>query len=233
MSDNLSLLQSASEELLAGLKKSANEAGFDAGIDLDFYLEEFPAAINESLEGVTQIREIVRAMKDFSHPGEKERVPVDINRLIESVSTVARNEWKYVAELDLDLDPDLNVVECDSQSINQVLLNMIVNAAHAIEDKYSKIGGLGKLSISTRQLDGCAQICVEDSGKGMSAKILKQVFNPFFTTKEVGKGTGQGLAIAYRIIAEEHDGQIDVTSEPGQWTRFTIRLPNTAVEEAA
>ena len=194
--------------------------------DVDYLLEELPLALNQSKDGLNQIKKIVRAMKDFSHPGD-EMEAVDINQAIQSTVTVARNEWKYVAEVELDLYADLPKVICVPSAFNQVILNLIVNSAHAIGDvaQAQERNEKGRIRIMTSVRGNTAIIEVEDSGCGMPEDIRKKVFDPFFTTKEVGKGTGQGLAIAHRVITERHNGTISVRSEPGVGTRFTICLP--------
>ena len=174
---------------------------------------------------VGRVTKIVRAMKEFSHPSQA-KTPVDLNAAIQSTLTVASNEWKYVAELNTDFDPALPLVTCLPGEFNQVILNIIVNAAHAITDVVGEASGeKGVITITTRKLDGCAEICIADTGKGMPKDVKARIFDPFFTTKEVGKGTGQGLSIAYNVVVEKHAGTITVDSVSGQGTTFTIRLP--------
>lgn len=209
-------------ELIDKLLESA------ASTDIDFILEELPEALDQSAQGVEQIKRIVLAMKDFSHPGE-EREFADLSKAIRSTVTVARNEWKYLADMQLELDENLPPVPCVISSVNQALLNLIVNAAHAI-DEASPDGTKGKISIRTFADDSDAFIEIRDSGCGMSEEIREKVFDPFFTTKMVGKGTGQGLAIAYQVIVERHGGSINVDSEPGMGSCFTIRLPLSDAE---
>ena len=196
-----------------------------AKVDLDFLLEEMPVALQQSRDGLEQIKKIVRAMKDFSHPGD-DMEAVDVNHAIESTATVARNEWKYVAELELNLDPDLPRVICVPSALNQVILNLIVNSAHAIGDVVrDRNGEKGQIRIRTEVRGSDALIEVADTGCGIPRDICDRIFDPFFTTKEVGKGTGQGLAIAHSVITERHNGSINVSSEPGHGTTFTIELP--------
>ncbi|MFH0945073.1 MAG: PAS domain S-box protein [Planctomycetota bacterium] len=210
-------------ELVAGLREAIDE------VDTEYMSEEVPAAIRQSLEGVTHVTRIVRAMKEFSHPGGAEMEMSDLNRAIESTVTVSRNEWKYVADLETDLDPDLGPVSCLPGELNQVFLNMIVNAAHAIaETKAKDDSSHGKIRISTRQIGDEAEIRITDTGAGMPEGVKAKIFDPFFTTKEVGKGTGQGLSIAHNVITKKHGGTITVESEPGKGTIFTITLPMAA-----
>ena len=193
-------------------------------IDIEYLIEEAPNAINQSLEGIERVTTIVRSMKDFSHPGSNQKELININDAIESTMTVCRNEWKYDAELITDFDPTLTAVPCYVGEFNQVILNIIVNAAHAIHDERGNSEKLGTINIATRQQDEFAEIRIQDDGAGMPEDVRKRIFEPFYTTKGVGKGSGQGLAIAYSVIVDKHHGTIDVDSEPGKGTTFTIRL---------
>jgi len=236
VADNLTFLSQAVTEILPGRdsENSANDSDAvppQSPVDLEFYAQELPSAIDQSIDGMTQIKKIVRAMKDFSHPGGDSKEPVDLNQLIESVTTVSRSEWKYIAEVSLDLDSSLAPVTCAGSAINQVVLNMIVNAAHALESKFTD-GSLGNIGISTKHCGDHVEIRIADNGEGISADNLSSIFNPFFTTKEVGKGTGQGLSIAHRIVTEEHGGLLDVESVPGEGTTFIISLPMAELEVA-
>ena len=202
-----------------------------AEADLDYLMEEIPKAIDQSLEGIERVAKIVRSMKEFSHPSGEKKQPVDLNKAIETTVTVARNEWKYVSEVETDLDASLPLVPCHAGDINQVILNMIVNAAHAIGTVVDDGGAeKGKIRIRTRQVGDHAEISISDTGMGMPEEVRSRVFDPFFTTKEVGKGTGQGLAISHNVIVRKHGGHIAVKSEPGKGTTFTIRLPLTPVD---
>ncbi len=192
---------------------------------LDYLRGEVPKAIEQLLSGVDHVAGIVRAMKDFSHPGPVEKTPTDINHAIENTALVSRNEWKYVAELTTELDPDLPVVPCFGGEFNQVVLNLIINAAHAIAEVHKDSGRLGRIHITTRQAGEFAEILVSDTGCGIPKAIQAKVFDPFFTTKPVGKGTGQGLAIAHSVIVQRHGGSVRLESEPGKGTTFIIRLP--------
>ena len=150
---------------------------------------------------------------------------MNLNAAIESTATVARNEWKYVAELTMDLDPALPPVPCLVGEFNQVILNMIVNAAHAIVEMVKDTANKGHITISTRGDADWVEIRIRDTGAGIPEAIQHKIFDPFFTTKEVGKGTGQGLAIARSVIVDKHAGTIALESEVGKGTTFTIRLP--------
>ena len=194
-------------------------------IEVDYLAEEVPSAISQSLEGVERVSKIVRSMKDFSHPGTDNLENVDLNNAIESTINVSRNEWKYVAEMVTEFDSTLTVVPCFLGELNQVILNMIVNAAHAIKDSRNETDPLGTITISTKLNDNDVEIRISDSGCGMTEDVRKRIFDPFFTTKGVGKGTGQGLAIAYAVIVDKHKGKVSVESEPGKGSMFIIRLP--------
>ncbi len=195
-------------------------------IDLGFIREEIPPAIEQTLEGAQRVADIVRAMKEFSHPGSDEKSMVDLNKAIQSTITVARNEWKYVAEMETDFDADLPLVPCLPGDFNQVILNLIVNAAHAIADVVGDgAEEKGLISIRTCRNDGWVEIRVSDTGTGIVEENRGRIFDPFFTTKEVGRGTGQGLAISHAVIAEKHGGEIRFETEIGKGTTFIIQLP--------
>jgi signal transduction histidine kinase len=193
--------------------------------DIAYLSEEIPKAIRQSLEGVERVTGIVRAMKEFSHPGTKEKEPIDINRAIENTLTVSRNAWKYVADVVTAFDPSLPLVPCLPGEFNQVVLNIIVNAAQAIAEKDGTSAEKGNIRVSTFNRDRWAEISISDNGPGIPEEIRSHIFDPFFTTKEVGKGTGQGLAIARSIIVDKHHGEIALDTVPGEGTTFTIRLP--------
>ena len=195
-------------------------------IDLAYLTDEIPKAIRQTLEGVERVRVIVQAMKEFSHPGTKEKTPINLNKAIQNTITVARNEWKYVAEMASDFDPSLPLVSGLPGELNQVILNMIINAAHAIADVVGDGSkGKGTITLSTRQDGNWAEIRVSDTGTGIPENIRSRVFDPFFTTKKVGKGTGQGLTISHSVIVDKHGGTIHFDTEMGKGTTFIIRLP--------
>jgi len=210
----------ASTELADELKAALEEA------DFDFLREEIPRAIEQSLSGIDRVRKIVQSMKEFSHPGSEGMTSHDINRAIESTITVASNEWKYVAEVETDFDPALPAISCLPGAVNQVVLNMIVNAAHAIADVVDRgEKGKGTITIRTRQSGEHVEISISDTGTGIPEGTRDRVFDPFFTTKEVGKGTGQGLSIAHGVVVKKHGGTLDFETQVGTGTTFVIRLP--------
>jgi PAS domain S-box-containing protein len=194
-------------------------------VDLGYLRGELPKATEQSLEGVARVSKIVNAMKEFSHPESEEKVMADLNRAIESTVAISRNEWKYVADLELDLDPGLQSVPCHPGAINQVVLNLIVNAAHAIGEVVGHSGDKGRITVRTRSEGPWAVIQVEDTGAGIPEAIQTRIFDPFFTTKGVGKGSGQGLAIARSVVVDKHGGTLGFDTQPGQGTLFTVRIP--------
>ncbi|GAB3129125.1 PAS domain-containing sensor histidine kinase [Novispirillum itersonii] len=198
-------------------------SGIVNGMDLDFVREEAPLALEQTLEGISSVSRIVLAMKEFSHPSLKDPVPFDLNRNIENTVTISRNEWKIVATVDLDLDPAMPPVTGLPGDLNQVFLNMVVNAAHAIEDAHKP--DIGVIRIRTRRTDDLVTVSIADTGCGIPEENLSKIFEPFFTTKDVGRGSGQGLAIAHDIVTRKHGGRIAVDSIPGEGTTFTITIP--------
>ena len=200
---------------------------------LDYHRTEVPKAIEQLLAGVDQVARIVRAMREFSHPGPIEKIPVDINRGIESTIVISKNEWKYVAQISTDLDPELPPIPCLAGEFNQVILNLIVNAAQAIAEKSTDSSEKGSIHISTHRRTDCVEIRVADTGGGIPEPIQSKVFDPFFTTKPVGKGTGQGLAIAHSVIVQKLHGTIRFESKHGIGTTFVIQLPLAYDLEAA
>lgn len=196
-------------------------------IDLEYLIDEAPRAFEQTLEGVERVTELVRGLKGFAHGADQQdKVSTDINEIITNALVVCRNAYKYAAELETDLHelPNTKIFPGD---IGQVIINLVVNAAHAIEDQKKKDGLMGKLTITSREKDNNILIEISDTGTGIPDAIKDRVFDPFFTTKSVGQGSGQGLAISHTIIGEKHGGDITFTSIPGKGTTFTITLPIT------
>lgn len=220
------------QEMLQGMnEKSAN---MDTARRTEILLEEIgwnylekeiPLAIAQSKEGINRITTIVQAMKEFSHPGNKEKALQDLNKILETTITVARNEWKYCSDIVKDFDLNLPKVFCLGDEIGQVFLNLLINATHAIADKNRATSEKGEITISTRQYPEYVEVSIEDTGNGIPENIRDKVFDPFFTTKGVGKGTGQGLAISHDVIKNKHNGSLTFTSETGKGTIFTLQLP--------
>ena len=221
--DHLHFIKETIDEILNG---DAEE-----GVNSEFVRENLPIAIDSSISGVVRIGEIVASMRRFSHrEHDKEKHPADINQAVVDSLAVSRNQWKNHAEVKTDLDPDLPHVSCLLGEINQVILNLIINATHAITDSHEK-GILGKITIRTKQVENEVGIEIEDDGGGIPKDIQERIFEPFFTTKELGKGTGQGLALAHSVIIKKHAGRLRFETEQGVGTTFFIFLPISAEEE--
>jgi two-component system, NtrC family, sensor kinase len=203
-------------------------------LKLKSLLEQVPEALEDSAEGLRTVSRIVRAMKEFSHPGTEDKSPVDVNHALETTLTVSANEWKYVTTVDTDFDPDLTTVPAFPGELNQVFLNLIVNGAHAIADCVGSDGSeKGKIIVATKAGVDYVEVRISDSGSGIPEHIQNRVFDPFFTTKEVGKGTGQGLAIAYDVIVKKHGGKLWFETTAGEGTSFFIELPSIDPTEMA
>ena len=209
-------------------------AAAEAEKELDYLLGEVPRTLEQSLEGLGRISKIVGSLKEFSHPGGEGRGHADINRAVETTIAVSRHEWKYVADVVTELDPNLPPVDCVIDEINQAMLNLVINATHAIEDALKKRGEKrGCITIRTRREAEKVIIEVQDTGTGIPENIRGRIFEPFYTTKGVGKGTGQGLAIVQSVIVKKHQGSIEFTTEMGKGTTFKISLPLGPVTTAA
>jgi signal transduction histidine kinase len=191
-------------------------------LKLDFVLKDVRELIAESLEGSKRVTKIVQDLKSFSRSEGNEAVRSDLNECIKSTINVVKNEIKYVAELDLQLG-EIPPVICRPQQISQVVMNLLVNAAHAIVDK-------GVITLRTEQVGDWVEISVSDTGSGIAPELMEKIFEPFFTTKEAGKGTGLGLAISIDIV-RKHGGELLVSSERGTGTTFTVRLPLEGKEQ--
>lgn len=228
---DLQLLCGHYQDACAALEPLPEQAGLLAAVreaeetaDLSYLQEHVPRAFERTLEGIAQVSRIVRAMKEFAHPDQRQKNPADLNKAILNTLIVAKNEYKYVAEVETDLR-ELPAVMCYIGDLSQVFLNLIVNAAHAIADNIGDDAAKGRIVIRTARMDDAVQISIADNGGGIPEDIRQRVFDPFFTTKPVGKGTGQGLAIARSIVVDKHGGSLTFDSQPGQGTTFFIRLP--------
>lgn len=227
--EDLSNLLNKITELTSQCDRSVSEAvkQLYEEYDIEYLMDELPVSIEQTKEGVKNISSVVLAMKRFSHPGPREKTVTDLNEIIETAIIVSRSEWKLIADIQTDLAPEVDKVPLVSDEIGQVILNMIVNSAHAIIAKAKDKGTTEKgcITITTQAKDGYAEMRISDNGCGILQEHLENIYEPFFTTKEVGLGTGQGLAISYDIITNKHGGTINVDSEPGQGCTFTVRLP--------
>lgn len=223
-----SRLVTAAREILAGSAPGAM-AEFDRvwqENDFPYLSQEVPRALEESLTGLQRLARTVQAMKEFSCSCPQQKEPLDLNRAIETVIAVSRNEWKYVAELETRLDKSLPPVPCLASEFNQAILSILINSVQAIAEKVKgKPGEKGLIRVMTQRRDPWAEISIQDSGVGVAECIRDKIFEPFFTTKEVGSGTGQGLTITHSVIVQKHGGQMWFESEPGEGTTFIIRLP--------
>jgi signal transduction histidine kinase len=193
-------------------------------VDLDYLESNVPSSLDRCVDGIARISSIVRAMKEFAHPGQHEESSADLNQALRSTLVIAANEYKHVADIETNF-AELPPILCHVGELNQVFLNLIVNAAHAIGDVVDGTGTKGRIRIATR-VDG-ESVCVEisDTGSGVPASIRDRIFDPFFTTKEVGKGSGQGLAIARSIVVNKHHGSLTLDSTEGSGATFTVTLP--------
>ena len=215
-------------EILAAARTAHNAAS------PDYLCTEIPKAIKDTLDGVARTTKIVRAMKTFSHPGAGEKRPVDLREAIESTLTISRSEWRHVAEVVTEFDADLPAVPLLAAEFNQALLNLIVNATHAIADAVGDARqGKGTITVSARRDGEWAEVRVRDTGTGIPEKVQMRIFEPFFTTKPMGKGTGQGLTITRSVIVDQHRGTLDFETAAGQGTVFIMRVPLHVADEAA
>jgi PAS domain S-box-containing protein len=227
LNDSVYFIRDAMQDLLAHNAKLAAMLPEppEPDEDIEDLRKDLPPALDRVVEGLARIAEIVRSMKEFSHVDQREMARVDLNRAINSTLIIARTEYKYIAELETEF-ADLPLVTCHGGQINQVVLNLVVNAAHAIADR-NKVQGTtekGLITVKTRIEDGFAVISIGDTGGGIPEAIRKRIFEPFFTTKEVGRGTGQGLSIAHNVI-NAHGGKLDFVTEMGKGTTFNVYLP--------
>jgi signal transduction histidine kinase len=215
------------EEVLEWLK------GISAEADLDYLRDNLPKALERSTEGLLKVSEIVRSMKMFAHPDQREMTQVDLNEAIKTTVIVCRNEYKYLATIELDLG-DLPYVICHAGEVNQVLINLIINAAHAIAEKKLLSDEMGVISIRTWAEGECVKVSVSDTGCGIRDADRDRIFEPFFTTKAVGRGTGQGLTLVHSVIVNKLKGTISIESSVNQGTTFELTIPTQQhIEEAA
>ena len=222
----------ASQKLLPDIKASKVSAEQVSQLEarmqqanLEFLAKEVPAAIAQSLSGVEHITKIVLAMKEFSRPNTAEKLLTNLNQALETTLTVSHHQWASVADVTTQLAPELPTVPCLPGEINQVFLNLIVNAAQAIADKLKGGDGKGQITVSTALLPDCGEIRISDTGCGIPENIRERVFDPFVTTREVGSGTGQGLTIARSIVVDKHRGRIEFETQTGVGTTFIVTLP--------
>ena len=196
----------------------------DEAADVDYFLKNAPDALDRALEGIGRVGSIVRSMTEFAHPDARTKADVDINRAVRSTLNMARNEYKAVAEVVTDFG-DIPAVRCHAGDINQVVLNLVLNAAHAIGDVVKSGQTKGRITVSTRAIADYVEIAIADTGDGIPEDVRARIFEPFVTTKEVGRGTGQGLALSRGIVVEKLKGSLHFETETAKGTTFFIRLP--------
>jgi two-component system, NtrC family, sensor kinase len=214
-----------SNEVGESVREAASQAEADA--DLEYLTENVPKALDRSLEGLERVATIVRSMKEFAHPDQTDMALVNLNQAVQSTLVIARNEYKYVADVEAEYG-EIPPVTCYAGEVNQAILNIVVNAAHAIAEKNGGTEERGRIALRTWTEGDSVLISIGDTGGGIPDSIRERVFDPFFTTKEVGKGTGQGLAIARSVIHDKHGGELTFETQPGHGTTFFIRLPISA-----
>ncbi|WP_201258111.1 sensor histidine kinase [Piscirickettsia litoralis] len=202
---------SAKDSKLKELKESLDQE------DMTYIIEDTENIIEQSLEGTEKVKNIVLSLKSLAHSEAETKEEFDLNHCIEQALTITQNELKYKCEIIKNFDNVKPILGYSSQ-IGQVIMNLLVNAAHAIKES-------GTITITTKQQEGFNLLTIADNGHGIHQDNLAKLFDPFFTTKPVGEGTGLGLSISYGII-KKHDGSINVESEEGKGTTFTIKLPN-------
>jgi signal transduction histidine kinase len=228
-------LEAVQRSVLDGVpaRIAAEQAADAAGsIDLPYLAEHVPKALDRALDGLSRVATIVRSMKVFAHPDNRELVAADLNQAIDSTLTMARSEYVDIAELETEFG-ELPPVPCYVSELNQAVLNIVVNAAHAIGKRVEGTTGKGWLRVRTYREDDEAVIAIADSGGGIPAEVRDRIFDPFFTTKPVGVGTGQGLAISRSVVVDKHRGKLEFETEFGKGTTFFIRLPLDAPPIAA
>jgi two-component system NtrC family sensor kinase len=220
---------SAPKSFLDGLDKGgctdqsiAKAREFASATDIDFICDEVPLAIEQSIDGIKQMAEIVGAMKEFSHPKLNVKSIIDVNHALERATIISRSEWKDTAVIAWELQPGTVNAYLNEAELNQVFLNIIINAAHAI---MSAEWENGEIRIATRSTDKSVHISISDNGIGIPKQNRDKVFEQFFTTKGVGKGTGQGLAHCHDVVVNRYKGRLYFNSKPGRGTTFHIELP--------
>ncbi|MFT5089477.1 MAG: signal transduction histidine kinase [Candidatus Latescibacterota bacterium] len=212
--------QASDGQVDADLLRAAQQALEEA--DLEYVQGEALKAIDKIQEGVRRVVEIVEGMRELAHPGNRKKSSANLNHLINSSTNVCRNEWKYVAELKLELDADLPAINCLPSEISQCIVNIVVNAGHAIADAG---GDQGVITVSSRVVGEAIEVSISDTGGGIPAEVQPKIFEFLYTTKEFGRGTGQGLSLAQRVIRDHHGGEISFQTEAGKGTTFTMSLP--------
>ncbi|MEJ0087315.1 MAG: ATP-binding protein [Pseudomonadota bacterium] len=207
---------------VVGAAKKAHDT--DEAADVDYFLENAPDALDRALEGIARVGSIVKSMTEFAHPDTRNMADVDLNRAIKTTLNMARNEYKTVAEVETDFG-EIPTVHCHAGDFNQVVLNLLLNAAHAIEEVVEGTSKKGRITVRTCTIGDFVQVSIGDTGDGIPEAVRSRIFEPFVTTKEVGRGTGQGLALSRGLVVEKLKGSLHFETETGKGTTFFIRLP--------
>ncbi len=210
------------KDVVAAAKKAGET---DEAADVDYFLKNAPDALDRALDGIGRVGSVARSMTEFAHP-DTQREDVDVNRAVRNTLNMARNEYREVADLVTDFG-DVPAVHCHAGDINQVVLNLVLNAAHAISDVVVGTGRKGRITVRTRAIGDFVEISIGDTGAGIPESVRARIFEPFVTTKEVGRGTGQGLTLSRGIVVEKLKGSLHFETETGQGTTFLIRLPSS------
>ncbi|GAB7022047.1 ATP-binding protein [Salidesulfovibrio brasiliensis] len=224
----ISMVDEARKELCPTLENMPKQGAVERFCDeshTGYLLEEMPQALDETLDGVKRITQIVRSMKSFAHPDEIRPIEIDVAEAVQNTVMVARNEWKQVADVQVDVPEKLPRIRVIPGQFNQVVLNLLINAVDAIREKVEGSGDIGRVRITGRLHGDMVELTVNDNANGIPESARDNVFDPFFTTKPVGRGTGQGLSIAYAVIVEKYGGELFFDSTVGKGTTFTVRLP--------
>jgi signal transduction histidine kinase len=209
------------KDVVAAAKKAHDT---DEAADVDYFLKNAPDALDRAIEGIGRVGSIVRSMTEFAHPDARNMADVDLNRAIKTTLNMARNEYKAVAEVETVFG-DIPPVRCHAGDINQVVLNLLLNAAHAIEEVFEGTTRKGRITVRTRSIGDFVEISIGDTGDGIPEAVRARIFEPFVTTKEMGRGNGQGLALSRGIVVEKLKGSLHFETETGKGTTFFIRLP--------
>lgn len=242
--DNVAFLAETFGEIMAAISAAkADLQGDDAAasaasamqrfnqIDIDYLLEDVPLALEQTAEGIDRVATTVRALKEYSHPGSKQRSLIDIGKTLNTITTVTRSEWRTSATVEVVVDAGTPAVWALGNDLHQVFLNLIVNAVHAIRERWGpQAAASGRIEVSAEPWRDGVEVRVSDNGAGIPKAVHDRIFDQFFTTKAVGTGSGQGLTLAYRAIVQQHRGTLTFETEPGSGTTFVIRLPQGSPE---
>lgn len=228
ISDNVTFLSRCVKDCFQCLEEhSAASSSTHTEADMVYMKEELPKCIDQTREGVARIASIIKALKEFSRRGsEDSKSPADLNHIIQNVAAVCRNEWRHIADMNLDLSAELKPALCYPGDLKQTVMSLLRNAIQAIEKRQIDDRNLrGKIGISTEIKDGNVIISVSDNGCGIPEDDHHRVFDPFFTTREIGHGIGQGLPMAFFSVVKRHSGSISFKSTLHVGSTFTISIP--------